>query len=237
MTSTDTNIEPWAEVRERLAAAEADELRRVANEALEAETAVADLEERVRNGEDVQPGEIEAAEARARHANLRLTAVRRKHARLLEEARVAHRQRVHDALAEMTATDDDSVGAAVKQIAAAVGKLAAAAPPWNEKLARLRAEAVAVQGENDDSVSIPPQGNRRDRVVVDGVELAPRSVTGLIYEAVHDGLAGDWQKVDGGLAEQVRAVAHERGRPERERQMEAAYLARSRRESSRHRVL
>lgn len=214
MSSTETVTESWAEIRDRLAAAEASDLRRVAAEAKTAEQNIAQVEEQVRNGEDVKPGDIEAAEAAARHARLRLDAVRRKHADLLEQARAEHRRRVHDELAAIATDDDDSVDQAVKEMAAAVSKLAAAVPPWNEELARLHAEAAAVNTRDDaDDIVLGTSVLRsnRGRVTVDGIPLAPLSLNALIYGAIHDGVRGDWRLLgEGNLGDQVRGIGHER---------------------------
>lgn len=240
MTSTETRTASWSEIRDDLAEAEAADLRAVADEATAAEKTVGQLEEQVRNGEDVKPGEIEAAEAAARHARLRLDAVQRKHAGLLEEARLAHRQQVHDALAAIAKDDDDTADRAVKDIAAAVAKLVAAVPPWNEELARLRAEVAAVDGPDDPNDLMLNNGSifrgQRARITVDGVQLAPLSVTELIYDAVHDGVGGDWQLLgvrgEEPLGVQVRAVAHARWaegveRAERAERLEQARAARA----------
>lgn len=117
----------------------ADPVRQAEQEAAEAETLAAALAERVRDGEDVSPEELDNAERLGRFARLRIEAAQRK----VAKAREAERQeKLAELAAELRAheSDPDEFDQLLTNIETAVTAFAQACADRNAEVQRFRAQ-------------------------------------------------------------------------------------------------
>ncbi|SMD24205.1 hypothetical protein [Lentzea albidocapillata] len=112
-------------------------VRQAEQEAAEAETLATTLAERVRNGEDISPDELDSAEKLGRFAGLRVEAAQRKAAKAREDER---QQNLAALAAELRAheTDPDAFDQLLANIETAVTAFAQACADRNADVQRYR---------------------------------------------------------------------------------------------------
>ncbi|SDN51498.1 hypothetical protein SAMN05660199_00173 [Klenkia soli] len=190
----------WSAIYGRLGADRRRDLDLVEQEARNAETEVADLENAVRRGDDVEPGQVEAAEARGRHVRLRLDGVAAKHDRVLHEAQMGWAREVH---AAATALDDEVVFGAVDGVAEALALLIKVVPDWNERFTVVLDAARQVPAELGVDV-----GEVHGALRIEGRSKRRVDLSQLVHQALYDAVGGDLTRLAGSEFQNKAQAAH-----------------------------